>query len=435
MRGEYNAVIAVDWQSVTDVASGLARWLAEFGETSWDHQSYFAGPIGRRAKALYYRSRLLGVAAVAPMIFSEAFVPAVRRLFWKKQRFPIADAHYAMGFAMRFRLTGDESDYRRAIHFLEVLEETRSPDYERHGWGYPFDWETRNGVMRAGIPLITSTPYAYEAFEAVHAIDGQQRWLDILASIAEHALRDIPDYEFKLGVRTAAYNPEDPVGLVVNASAYRACLLMRAAERFGRDDYREAAEGNLRFVLQAQKDDGSWPYALDGVRDFVDHFHTCFVMKALAKIDAQIGHPGCREAIDRGVAYYVDHLFDENGCPRPFAVAPRLTVYKNELYDYAECVNLCTFLLGRYERLDQRLDSTLKDFFARWIKPDGSFRSRRLILGWDNVPMHRWAQSQMFRSLAQLALKGTSHESGAQRTETAATVNGGHPDLLPEGRT
>jgi hypothetical protein len=26
--------------------------------------------------------------------------------------------------------------------------------------------------------------------------------------------------------------------------------------------------------------------------------------------------------------------------------------------------------------------------------------TRKLILGWDNVPMHRWAQSQMFRALA-----------------------------------
>jgi hypothetical protein len=33
------------------------------------------------------------------------------------------------------------------------------------------------------------------------------------------------------------------------------------------------------------------------------------------------------------------------------------------------------------------------------IKSDGFF-SRRLHLGWDNVPMHRWGQSQMFRSLA-----------------------------------
>ena len=34
-----------------------------------------------------------------------------------------------------------------------------------------------------------------------------------------------------------------------------------------------------------------------------------------------------------------------------------------------------------------------------WQKPDGSFRARELLIGWDNVPMHRWAQSQMFRSL------------------------------------
>jgi hypothetical protein len=34
-----------------------------------------------------------------------------------------------------------------------------------------------------------------------------------------------------------------------------------------------------------------------------------------------------------------------------------------------------------------------------WVKREGSFGSRRLHLGWDNVPMHRWGQAQMFRSL------------------------------------
>src|SRR4051812_3120176 len=40
--------------------AGFTDWLARYGETSWDHQSYFAGPIGGRAKALYYRSPKLG---------------------------------------------------------------------------------------------------------------------------------------------------------------------------------------------------------------------------------------------------------------------------------------------------------------------------------------------------------------------------------------
>src|SRR3974377_1876126 len=106
------------------------------------------------------------------MIFSEAFVPSARRCFWKAQRFPIADAHYAMGFAFLHQVTGREEYYQRAVHFLRVLEDTRSPGYKHYCWGYPFHWETRGGTMQAWTPLITSVPYAYEAFSQVYEIDG-----------------------------------------------------------------------------------------------------------------------------------------------------------------------------------------------------------------------------------------------------------------------
>ena len=90
-----------------------------FGETSYDHQSFFASNLGRGAKALYYKKPLLGTLAVAPMIFSEAFVPSARQLFWKPQRFPIADAHYAMGFAFLSQTLGDEQFYLRARSFSQ----------------------------------------------------------------------------------------------------------------------------------------------------------------------------------------------------------------------------------------------------------------------------------------------------------------------------
>src|SRR5882762_11041732 len=83
-------------------------WLDRYGEISFDHQSFFASDIGRSAKALYYRRPLLGTLAVSPMIFCEAFLPSTRRLFWKPQRFPIADAHYAMGFAFLSQAIGPE---------------------------------------------------------------------------------------------------------------------------------------------------------------------------------------------------------------------------------------------------------------------------------------------------------------------------------------
>src|SRR5580704_4146874 len=107
----------------------FVEWLDRYGETSYDHQSYFASDLARRAKALYYTKPLLGTLAVAPMIFSEAFVPSARRMFWKPQRFPIADAHYAMGFAFLSQALGEHQYYRKAVHFLEVLKESRCPSY------------------------------------------------------------------------------------------------------------------------------------------------------------------------------------------------------------------------------------------------------------------------------------------------------------------
>lgn len=374
------------------------RWLDRFGETSYDHQSYFASKLGRRVKALYYRHPFPGTLAVAPMIFSEAFVPSARRLFWKPQRFPIADAHYAMGFAYLYQALGERKHYHRAVHFLEVLKETRCPGYERYGWGYPFDWETRTGTIQEGTPLITTVPYVYEAFREVYLIDRDKNWLKIMRSIAEHAFLDYRDFAVSSSASTCAYTPSsEDGGGVINASAYRAFHLTRAGIDFSDKRYLRTAERNLNFVIESQNEDGSWYYSTDGARDFVDHFHTCFVLKALAKIECLTRNKSCTDAIERGVRYYVENLFSEDGMPKPFSRRPRLTVYRNELYDCAECINLAVLLKGRFPPLDRILSVVLGH--NEWQKSDGSFRSRRLLIGWDNMPMHRWAQSQMFRSL------------------------------------
>ena len=139
------------------VLDQFTNWLGEYGETSWDHQSFFAGAVGGRAKRLYYRHKLAGTAAVVPMIFCEAFLPSARRLFYHPIRFPIADAHYAMGFAFLFEATKDDAHLQRAIHFLGELKKSRSPGFKEYCWGYPFDWVTRNGTIREGTPLITTT--------------------------------------------------------------------------------------------------------------------------------------------------------------------------------------------------------------------------------------------------------------------------------------
>lgn len=391
-------------QQIRSVLVNFARWLETYGETSQDHQDFFASRIGRAAKNFYYKHRLLGTVAVAPMVFCEAFAPWTRRFFYPRIRFPIADAHYAMGYSYLHQVTGEPRYLARAVHFLEVLEQTRCAGYKYHGWGYPFDWQTQGGVLPTGTPLITTTPYCFEAFDAVHRIDGRSHWRDMMRSTAEHVLTDYPDHETRPGAATCAYTPYGGEH-VVNASAYRAAVLLQAYKAFGDERYRLPAVRNLTFVLDSQNADGSWPYSVDGKRPFIDHFHTCFVLKGLAKSEGILKDSAVTMAIQRGVRYYIDHLFDERGLPKPFSRRPRLTVYRRELYDCAECINLGFLLRGRFPELDRVMNHTVTDILDHWVLPSGSFRSRRLFLAWDNVPMHRWGQSQMFRSLAQLLLE------------------------------
>jgi hypothetical protein len=410
--------------AVNRVLVEFIAWLDAFGDTSWDHQSFFAGPVGRRAKALYYRNRLLGTAAVAPMIFFEAALPSARRLFHRPVRFPIADAHYSMGFAFLYEATRDFSYLERAVHFLTELKKSRCRQFKEYCWGYPFDWVTRNDILKEQTPLITTTPYVYEAFLHVFELNPRDEWKLILESIARHASVDIKDFRTSERASNCSYTPYDGGG-VINAAAYRAFLLTSASLFFSNNNYWKIAERNLNFVLENQNSDGSWFYAVDGVRDFIDHYHTCFVMKALAKIHALTGHAESLEALHKGVRYYLDNLFDTDGLPKPFSKAPRLTVYKRELYDCAECINLCLLLRDRFPALKITLEKVVAHILEVWVKREGSFRSRKLYLGWDNIPMHRWGQSQMFRSLAFYLVRNSNSDtsqavptdSGLRKTE------------------
>ena len=235
----------------------FVKWLDSYGEVSQDHQDFYAGTIGRAAKALYYHKPILGMAAVLPMVICEAFFPRARKYFYPPMRLPIADAHYAMGFALLFKITKEEKYYNRAVHFLEVLKDTRCPGYRHYAWGYPFHWQTRSGLIKAGTPLITTTPYCYEAFDYVYRIDGEKDWRAIMESIANHVFEDYRDFEAGPNARTCTYTPLEKEGGVINASAYRAFLLTKAWREFEEKKYWEyetfikKSEGNLGILIGA----------------------------------------------------------------------------------------------------------------------------------------------------------------------------------------
>lgn len=396
-------------------------WLDVFGERSQDPYDFWAS-LGGRAKTLYYRRRVLGKVAAAPFVMLDLVAPRTRALVRPRDRFPIADAHYAMGYFALARAEDDPRHIQRGRAFLNALEQSRSRLFEDPAWGYPFDWPTRYGVYRAGWPLMTSTPYGYEAFEAGHAVVGDMTYVKMMDGVARFAAERIPVTPIGPGSEAAAYTPFDR-RQVVNASAYRGFLLTAGGRRFEREDWLVAARRNVAFVLQSQRDDGSWPYSTDGPDDFVDNFHTCFVLKNLVKIWAQTEDEEVREAIGNGYSFYLDHLLDERGRPIPFARRPRLTLHRHDLYDYAEGINLAHLLRGEIPEARGVLESLIRDLIDRWMLPDGHFVTREMVVGRNTIPYHRWAQSQTFHALARVVAADGEPAAGPAGSITTAPAS------------
>lgn len=391
--------------ALVDALKRHVAWQDVQGRLSQDQYDLWATHLGGRVKRSYYEGSRCGKLAGSGLVVLDAVVPPVRKLLRPPAAFPTADAHYVMGHhALGACVEGHNASERSAI-LLAALGRERSPGFDEYCWGYPFDWVSVSGTWAAGTPLITVTPYAYEAFEAYYEATCDTDSLEVMRSIAEWASQCLPQTDISPGVQASAYTPFD-TRRVINASAYRGHLLLTAGRRFERPDWIAAGDANLSFVLSVQRQDGSWLYAADGRDAFIDNIHTCFVLKNLAKSIEKTERCELGDALVSGYAFYKSALLDGSALPKPFAVTQRPSLVRRELYDFAEGINLALLMLDHDRDAEAILLLLIEELLRRWQLPDGHFVTRTTLLGSNTVPYHRWGQSQAFRALALAAAKG-----------------------------
>lgn len=248
-------------------------------------------------------------------------------------------------------------------------------------------------------------PYTYDAFEEGHEATGNPDYLRILESLVRFAHEWIPVTELDDGAVAAGYSPFDRT-MIVNASAYRGYLLASAGERFRRAEWTSEA-GRITFVLAAQRSDGSWPYGATKGNDFIDNFHTCIVLKNLFRFWRTTGRAEVLDSVRHGYAYYRHRLLDKDLQPIPFARQSRTSLHRRNLYDYAEGINLALLVREVEPEARKVLQRLVMELATGWALRDGHFVTRRLVIGTNKVPYHRWAQSQVFHALASYCVKGS----------------------------
>ncbi|HEX4122264.1 MAG TPA: hypothetical protein VH619_16725 [Verrucomicrobiae bacterium] len=389
------------WRGV----NSFLNWIEAEKYESHDPYDVWGTKYGLFARRLYYKNRFIGAPLILPLLLAEIVCPHARVFFTRKQRFATADAQLVLAFSNLYSLTSESRYLYHARALAGELLQYSIPGYSGYCWGYPFDWQHNRGLWERNTPFITATPYCYEAFVLLYEVTGEDSFLEVAKSIARFVQHDLQDVPTSSDAAAGSYSPRDD-SQVINASAYRAMVLYDAAAKFNVVEYEKTAERNLNFILQTQRDDGAWLYAHNNPAEtFIDHFHTCFVLKNLWKLNRRLRSSSVAAAISRGYEYYRRNLFGPGGLPRSFSVKPRMQLARYELYDFAEAINLGALLRKDIPEAFEMGQNVAETVCRRFQLPDGHFVTRVYGVGIKHVfPFLRWPQAQMFHALTRFLL-------------------------------
>jgi len=161
---------------------------------------------------------------------------------------------------------------------------------------------------------------------------------------------------------------------------------------------------NVNFILQSQNSDDSWPYEIvENRTTFIDHFHTCFVLKNLYKLNKHLGEERIKSAIKKGFDYYTTSLFNSDGTPRTFAIKPRFQIVTDDLYNYAEAITLCSLLKKELSQAGRMIDGLVSKLIMGYQLPDGYFVTKVYHSGIKTkFPFLRWSQAQLVYCLTNI---------------------------------
>ena len=378
-------------------------WFKANGEVSYDRMDFWSSNSGILAKKIFYKNKFLGTPLAIWGLVLENFLPTIQKFYNSPHREIIGDAHFASAYLNLFEIFKDDKYLKKAERYLETMKTTSTNGYSGYCWGYTFGWQTLKGFWEPGIPLITITPYAFWAFKQHYELTKSEDSKNTALSIANFALKDLNEIEMPNGTICASYSPvsED---IVINANTYRAAVLLDAHQLSGNIAYKEVAERNIQFVLSYQGEEGEWYYeAKDPNDNFIDNFHTCFVLRNLFRCYLINKDDNLLASIKKGYDYYKTNLFYNDGRPKHFAKAKYAKLRKYEMYDYAEGIILGTMLKDYIPEAFDKAVWLADDLINNFQLKKGHFITRVTSLGTvHTIPYLRWPQAQLFYALTSL---------------------------------
>ncbi|MFV2016034.1 MAG: delta-aminolevulinic acid dehydratase, partial [Candidatus Heimdallarchaeota archaeon] len=258
-------------------------------------------------------------------------------------------------------------------------------------WGYDFDWEARYSKIPAYQPSVVATGIIVNAIFIAYQLTRDKEQQDLVLSASDFVIRDL--HRIYSGDNFCfSYSPFDKEQ-VYNASMKGAILLSQAYFISKSDKLRDLAKKAVDFVIQHQRDDGSWPYSLASTGGWTDNYHTGYVLDCLHEYQSLTNDLDYTKNIKLGYSFYKNNFITKDGAPK---------FYYNKMYPI-DCTSAAQTILTTTRFGDKELAKKV----AKWMtqnmqKSNGSFKFRKFRNYTISTSFMRWSDAWMFAAMSYL---------------------------------
>ncbi len=381
----------------------LNKFLLTDDLTTSDPYDIWKSGIGLRIKSLYYRNKVLAFVPASFMTLFDCFINNSLRVGYVKQEYPIVRALAALSLMSLYSKGRERSLLDQAKIHIDRLIELSSYGYSGFCCGMNAVWSSKNGLYPADMPYATNTPYALEALIKYRRVSGSNEFDSLIISVfnfLEKDLRIVFEDDEKLAL---SYAPVDEPRIVINSNSYSLYMYALLLEFLPheRNYISNKIDKIYNYIISFQAGEGSWNYYGDSHSgNFIDCFHSCFILKNIIKTDHLYSLTLSNEVVMKGYKFLLANIFEQSsGLFRRFARTDKPGLVKYDLYDNAEMLGL-SVLLDDIKTAKPLAEQIHKYF----IKGDNIYSTIDCFGFKRNKNMLRWATMPYLYALAEYSV-------------------------------
>lgn len=209
-------------------------------------------------------------------------------------------------------------DYlKKAEHYYSILKQISLKEKSGTAWGLNFFFTTR---------FVQASPRTPNLFNTINSINSLLDYYSVSDKNKEevkHLIADglnfiFNDLGFKENGKEVVWNYWQGLhSEIFNVNALMAGLLSRIDNVFKNKDYREKILKTIEFLRRNQNEDGSWNYSSDAKGNFIDGFHTGYILEGLCIVKLN-SVKFDEEFFLKGIEYFLNNFFAKENLPKYF---------------------------------------------------------------------------------------------------------------------